>query len=114
MVNRENEAGAEVSYSASAAAIFIGWVSVMTLPSMSPEAKKPTAPMSVATRPSRSEENMTSLLRRRDRCQAETATMSRPPVTQQPKIVCGKVHLSTSLVRTAVKLSSSARPASAL
>ena len=44
-----------VSYSASAAAIFIGWTSVITLASRSPVTRVATAPISMPTRPSRTD-----------------------------------------------------------
>ena len=51
MVNSENGAGWVVWYSASAAAIFIGWYFVMSLPWMSPVIMVPIAATSVVMAP---------------------------------------------------------------
>ena len=63
MVINENEAPDVVSHNASAEAIFIGWTSVMTLASRSPVISTTSEPMSMPTRPSRTDGRNTSTSR---------------------------------------------------
>src|SRR5256885_2020928 len=78
-VNTENDAGFSVSYSASAAAIFIGCTSVITLPCRSPLIATPTLATSTTDAPIFSADRNTSLSTqgRRSRCHSATPATKR-------------------------------------
>ena len=101
----ENDAGALVSYWASAAAIFIGCTSVITLACWSPLAATPSAATSSTIEAIRPEVRNASGSRsgRRTMFHSETPSTRAPAVMKAPKIVCGKVTSVTLLVSTAAK-----------
>src|SRR5579859_3716009 len=117
MVRIENEAGCDVWYSASAAAIFIGWYEVITLPCRSPETATATAAISVVMAPALTADRCTGLSAPaglRSRCHIETPSTSAPATRNAPEIVCGNVTSCALLVITAQKLVSSSRCRAAL
>ena len=83
MVNREKSAGASVSYSPSAAAIFIGWTSVMIFPWTSPLMATPSpATRTTAALVRTATVHATVLVGARPRasCQNETPMTNAAPV----------------------------------
>ena len=110
MVNSENDAGPEVSHSASAAAIFIGCCSVMSLACRSPEATTPTLATSTVTSAIFIDGRNTSAAFPRFSCQALIATTKMPAVTKHAVMVCANAPIAVELVSTAPKSFSSARP----
>ena len=114
-VKIENEASAPhtVLKVASAAAIFIGWVATITRLSWSPAMATSTNDTTVDHRPKRSGARISSTLRPRARCQADTATTTIAANIQPEKIVCGKAASATGLVSIPQKSTSSARLPSA-
>ena len=118
MVNSENDAGCEVWYSASAAAIFIGWYVVMILPWMSPVIAVNTAATSDGDRADlgRRAERRGGGLRggsvpagRRIRCHRATPTTSAAGDQEAARDRVRERDERVGLVSTARKLVSSAR-----
>ncbi len=112
IVKRENDAGAEVSHRASAAAIFIGCWLVMTRACRSPVMATAAPATRSVTAPTRAAavNAAVSLARSRRSLQSATPATNAPAVMNEAAIVWGNVTSTVELVITAQKSVSSARP----
>ena len=112
MVSSENGAGVDVWYSASAAAIFIGWYWVVnSLPWVSPVMITATAAMIAVIAPAfsacRKASAWLSAMPGRRICHSATPATSDPAVRKQPAMTCGKPASCAGLNSTAANESSS-------
>ena len=89
IVKTENDAGACVSQIASAAAIFIGCCSVITLACRSPVTVTPTPKSSATTNPIFSDSRMTATCCLRYRCQALIPMTNAAAVRNDAVATCG-------------------------
>src|SRR6478609_9300350 len=101
MVNSENEAPSVVSHNASAAAIFIGWTSVMTLASRSPVMITARDPMSMPTKPNRTAGRKTSTSRFFIRKYDEMPANMAAPDSTAPAVTCEYAHMFSGWNSTA-------------
>ena len=113
----ENDASAPHAElnSASAAAIFIGWVETMTRPSWSPARKVPAKATIMPHSPNFRAGRIISMFRLRAMCQAAAAITTPDENMNAAKIVCGNAARAIGLKTTSRKLFISARePSSAI
>ncbi len=112
--NSENEHGWQVFHCASAAAIFIGWKSVSTIPRWLPTMMASREPGTRSTIASRADRWNTAGLDPLRRCQADTASITTAAVTSEASSTWRNPHTNTVLVRTAQMSVSCARPVALL